>query len=59
MSTPMACTLKNLTILDYVNCDYEYPGDPGKNLKMHTPTITQAVAFQSMGDKHVYENVAS
>ena len=54
----MASPLKNLTILDYVNCDYEYPGDPGKNLKMRNPTITQAVAFQSMGDKHVYENVA-
>ena len=51
-------TARNLTILNYCNCDYEYPGDPGKNLKMRNPTITQAVALQASGDKHVYENVA-
>jgi len=51
-------TVRNLTILNYCNCDYEYPGDPGKNLKMRNPTITQAVALQASGDKHVYENVA-
>jgi len=51
-------TVKNLTILNYCNCDYEYPGDPTKNLKMRNPTITQAVALQAAGDKHVYENVA-
>jgi hypothetical protein len=51
-------TAKNLTILNYCNCDYEYPGDPGKNLKMRNPTITQAVALQATGDKHLYENVA-
>ena len=51
-------TAKNLTILNYCNCDYEYPGDPSKNLKMRNPTITQAVALQAAGDKHVYENVA-
>jgi hypothetical protein len=51
-------TAKNLTILNYCNCDYEYPGDPGKNLQMRNPTITQAVALQAAGDKHVYENVA-
>ena len=51
-------TVKNLTILNYCNCDYEYPGDTGKNLKMRNPTITQAVALQASGDKHVYENVA-
>jgi hypothetical protein len=49
---------KNLTILNYCNCDYEYPGDPAKNLKMRNPTITQAVALQAAGDKHVYQNVA-
>ncbi len=49
---------KNLTMLNYCNCDYEYPGDPGKNLKMRNPTITQAVALQAEGDKQVYENVA-
>jgi pectin methylesterase-like acyl-CoA thioesterase len=47
-----------LTIRNYCNCDYEYPGDPGKNLKMRNPTITQAVALQASGDKHKYENVA-
>src|SRR5580658_5461441 len=51
-------TAKNLTILNYTNVDYEYPGDPSKNLKMRNPTITQAVALQAAGDKHVYENVA-
>ncbi len=49
---------KNLTMLNYCNCDYEYPGDPTKNLKMRNPTITQAVALQAEGDKQVYENVA-
>jgi hypothetical protein len=51
-------TARNLTLLNYCNCDYEYPGDPAKNLKMRNPTITQAVALQAQGDKHVYENVA-
>ena len=51
-------TAKNLTLLNYCNCDYEYPGDPSKNLKMRNPTITQAVALQAAGDMHVYENVA-
>jgi hypothetical protein len=50
--------LKNLTVLNYCNCDYDYPGDARKNLKMRNPTITQAVALQAQGDKHVYENVA-
>jgi Pectinesterase len=49
---------KNLTMLNYCNCDYEYPGDPSKNLKMRNPTITQAVALQAEGDKQAYENVA-
>jgi hypothetical protein len=49
---------KNLTMLNYCNCDYEYPRDPSKNLKMRNPTITQAVALQAEGDKQVYENVA-
>ncbi|HEX4054411.1 MAG TPA: pectinesterase family protein [Tepidisphaeraceae bacterium] len=51
-------TVRNLTLLNYCNCDYEYPGDPGKNLRMRNPTITQAVALQAEGDKQVYENVA-
>jgi hypothetical protein len=51
-------TARNLTILNYCNCDYQYPGDATKNLKMRNPTITQAVALQAAGDKHVYENVA-
>ncbi|HEY7088179.1 MAG TPA: hypothetical protein VH518_08835, partial [Tepidisphaeraceae bacterium] len=38
---------KNLTVINYCNCDYEYPGDPTKNLKMRNPTITQAVALQA------------
>lgn len=51
-------TAKNLTILNYCNTDYEYPGDPGKNLTKRSDVITQAVALQAAGDKHVYENVA-
>jgi hypothetical protein len=51
-------TVKNLTILNYCNTDYEYPGDPGKNLRKRSDVITQAVALQAAGDKHLYENVA-
>jgi hypothetical protein len=51
-------TAKNLTIINYCNEDYEYPGDPGKNLRKRSDVITQGVALQSSGDKHVYENVA-
>jgi len=51
-------TLKNLTVINFCNTDYEYPGDPGKNLKKRSDVITQAVALQAAGDKHVYENVA-
>jgi len=51
-------TLKNLTVVNYCNNDYEYPGDPAKNLKRRSDVITQGVALQAAGDKHVYENVA-
>jgi hypothetical protein len=48
----------NLTVVDYANLDYEYPGDPSKNLKMRSPVITQAVAIQMQGDRHIYSHVA-
>jgi hypothetical protein len=51
-------TIKNLTIINFCNTDYEYPGDPSKNLTKRGSVITQAVALQASGDKHVYENVA-
>lgn len=51
-------TAKNLTIINFCNTDYEYPGDPVKNLTKRSNVITQAVALQAAGDKHVYENVA-
>jgi hypothetical protein len=51
-------TAKNLTIINYCNADYEYPGDPGKDLTRRSDVITQGVALQAAGDKHVYENVA-
>ena len=51
-------TAKNLTVINFCNTDYEYPGDPGKNLSKRSSVITQAVALQAAGDKHVYENVA-
>ena len=50
--------LRNLTVINYCNTDYEYPGDPRKNLTRRSDVITQAVALQCLGDKHVYENVA-
>src|SRR6185312_3394179 len=51
-------TMMNLTVLDYCNIDYEYPGDPSKNLKMRTPVVSQGVVIQMSGDKHVYSHVA-
>jgi len=48
----------NLTFLNYCNVDYEYPGDPSRNLKARSDVITQAVALQASGDKHVYDHVA-
>lgn len=51
-------TARNLTFLNYCNVDYEYPGDPSKNLTKRSATITQAVALDAVGDKHHYENVA-
>jgi hypothetical protein len=51
-------TAKNLTIINFCNTDYEYPGDSSKNLKKRSNVITQAVALQAAGDRHVYENVA-
>jgi hypothetical protein len=51
-------TMMNLTVVNYCNLDYDYPGDPWKNLKMRSPVITQAVALQAEGDKHVYSHVA-
>lgn len=49
---------RHLTLLNHCNVDYDYPGDPGKNLSKRSDVITQAVALQAVGDKHVYENVA-
>jgi hypothetical protein len=51
-------TMMNLTVVNYCNLDYEYPGNPAKNLKMRSTVITQAVALQAEGDKHVYSHVA-
>lgn len=51
-------TAMNLTILNFCNVDYEYPGNPAKNLKRRSDVITQAVALQSQGDRHTYSHVA-
>ena len=51
-------TMMNLTVVNYANLDYEYPGDPSRNLKKRSDVITQAVAIQMQGDKHVYSHVA-
>ncbi len=48
----------NLTIINFCNMDYEYPGNPAKNLKMRSPVVTQAVAFDVQGDRHFYSHVA-
>lgn len=51
-------TAANLTILNYCNLDYEYPGNPAKDLKMRSPFDSQAVAIQMRGDKQTYSHVA-
>jgi hypothetical protein len=51
-------TAKNLTVINFCNTDYEYPGDPSRNLKKRSDVVTQAVALQAAGDRHIYENVA-
>ncbi|HEY4381002.1 MAG TPA: hypothetical protein VGN01_11705 [Acidobacteriaceae bacterium] len=51
-------TMMNLTLLDYCNIDYEYPGDPSRNLKMRSPVVSQGVVLQASGDKHIYSHVA-
>ena len=48
----------NLTVCNYANLDYEYPGDLSKNLHKRSDVITQAVAIQMQGDRHVYSHVA-
>jgi hypothetical protein len=48
----------NLSVVNYANMDYEYPGDASKNLKKRSDVITQAVAMNVRGDKHYYSHVA-
>jgi hypothetical protein len=55
-ATGFSCV--NLTVVNFANLDYEYPGNPAKNLKMRSPVITQAVAMNIRGDKHLYSHVA-
>ncbi|MGH9589639.1 MAG: pectinesterase family protein [Terracidiphilus sp.] len=50
-------TMMNLTLVNYCNLNYEYPGDPSKDLKMRSPVITQAVGLDAQGDKQVYSHV--
>lgn len=51
-------TMMNLTLVNYCNLNYDYPGDPAKDLKMRSPVITQAVALLAEGDRQVYSHVA-
>ncbi len=54
-------TAKNLTIGNFCNVNYEYPGGPGvpaQTVPERSPTVTQAVAIQTSGDKHVFEHVS-
>ena len=39
-------TVKNLTILNYCNTDYEYPGDPSKNLKSDRMSSRRRLLFR-------------
>jgi hypothetical protein len=48
----------NLSVVNFANMDYEYPGDASKNLKKRSDVITQAVAMNVRGDKHYYSHVA-
>jgi pectin methylesterase-like acyl-CoA thioesterase len=48
----------NLTILNYCNVNYEYPGNPALNLTERSPVVTQAVALQLGGDKEILDHVA-
>ena len=51
-------TAINLTFLNYCNVNYEYPGDPTKNLTERSSVVTQAVAIQTGGDQHIFDHVA-
>ena len=51
-------TAMNLTFINYCNVDYEYPGDPSKNLRMRSPFDAQAVAMSMRGDKQIFSHVA-
>ena len=51
-------TAMNLTLVNYCNMDYEYPGDASRNLRMRTTFDAQAVAMSMRGDKHVFSHVA-
>src|SRR6201996_1221279 len=51
-------TAVNLTILNYCNVNYEYPGNPALNLTERSNVITQAVALQISGDKEIFDHVA-
>jgi hypothetical protein len=51
-------TAVNLTILNYCNVNYEYPGNSALNLTERSPVVTQAVAFQLSGDKEILDHVA-
>ena len=51
-------TAVNLTILNYCNVDYQYPGNTALNLTARSNVITQAVALQISGDKEILDHVA-
>jgi hypothetical protein len=48
----------NLSIVNYCNMDYDYPGDASKSLKKRSDVITQAVAAQFIGDRLYVSHVA-
>jgi hypothetical protein len=54
-------TARNLTIGNFCNVNYEYPGGPGvpaQTVPERSSTVTQAVAIQTSGDKHVFDHVS-
>jgi hypothetical protein len=59
--TATGFTARNLTIGNFCNVNYEYPGGPGvspQTVPERSSTVTQAVAIETSGDKHIFDHVS-
>ncbi len=59
--TATGFTARNLTIGNFCNVNYQYPGAPGvpaQTIAERNSTITQAVAIETSGDQHVFDHVS-